>query len=277
MQDIDPWVKTIEREVVQAATQGKPLFDPFPLDALSEAISSLFHDSLTLSMGPREEKEEKNFFAGMGKNPLVLSFTLAPLSGDLFWVMSLEDIKTLISWRKDEKEESLELENEELLSGLYRFTLLEALAALSSFDLYKGLSPKMAEKKKLPEHAYSIDIGIKHKKRTLWGRLLLSPLLERSFQNYFIGQKPTLADLQSHKELPIPLTLTAGMVELTKEELRSLEVGDFIRIDTPTYHPHTHKGSLRLYLEDLPLFQIKYKDETYKIFDILYPYQESAL
>ncbi len=274
MQDAGTLVKNIEREIVDNFREQKPFPSPFPLDLLSQKLSSLFHNEISLGFGPREERHEDSFFKGFGSSPITSSFTLTPLGGDLFWIMPLEDIKQLLSWRKDEDGRSLELENIELIKDLYRYTQQEVASLISSLDFYKGVSPKVTEKVSLPKHGYTIDISMKHGKVTLWGRLLLAPLLERSFTSYFATRTPELRDIENYKEIPIPLLLTAGTIECTSDELASLEEGDFIRIDSPTYHPKTGKGSLKLYLEDLPLFQIKYKEGSYKIFDILYPYQE---
>jgi hypothetical protein len=276
MQHTEPWVKSLEREIVEVASERKPYPPSFPLDVFGSMLSKLFNNNITLSIGSCEEQEEKSFFQGLGSSPLTFSFHLTPLKGDIFWIMPLEDVKKLVSWRKDQKGEALELENPELIKALYRFTQGEILSLLSSLEIYKGLSPKMTEKASLPEQAYAIDISLSKDTETLWGRMLLSPLFQRSFTNHFATKREHLADLGDYREIPIPLSLTAGTLELTQEELASLDEGDFVRIDSTTYHPKSRKGSLKLYLQDLPLFQVKYKEESYKIFDILYPYQEST-
>jgi len=119
-------------------------------------------------------------------------------------------------------------------------------------NIYEGLSPKFSEGAKFDENSFAMDISLKRGQDLIWGRLIISPTFYKAFSEHYAMKKPRLRDLIKSKEVLIPLTIRAGSVTLTPEELSSLEEGDFIVVDDMHYRPSTGKGSFKLMLEDTP-------------------------
>ena len=57
----------------------------------------------------------------------------------------------------------------------------------------------------------------------------------------------------------------------------ALEEGDFIILENAFFKPSDEKGSLKVHLNETPLFQIKLKDGKLKILDFIYAFEETPV
>jgi flagellar motor switch protein FliN/FliY len=71
--------------------------------------------------------------------------------------------------------------------------------------------------------------------------------------------------LSSH--LDMTLSLIAGRVLLTQKEFNEIHQGDFVLLDFCSFAPDTKKGTFSLALGNMPLFQVKLREEKIKILD----------
>lgn len=274
------WIQPIE-------TQLKEILDlpdfsflaSFPFEDFTDFISShLGLSPLSIEVGTKEWKTSDSFFTGLGSSPISISFAASPLNGEALWILSYEDLQTLIFWIKDKNQKGIELTNPELIKGIYRYAMLVALDGLSKTDLFKQFSLKLTKDSKLEERGYAIDIALLHNEKRIWGRLILSQSFKDSFMNFFSKEKLTIGDItKQFPNLKIPLSIGNGSLELTKDELNSLEEGDYIIIENAFFKPSDEKGSLKVLLKDTPLFQIKLKDGKLKILDFIYAYEEAPV
>ena len=271
------WIQPIEHELKELLELPNLSFSAtFNLKTFSSIISSrLGISDLSIELGTKEWKTRDSFFSGFGTNPVSISLQASPLNGDCFWIMGYEDLQTLVSWIKDENQKSLELENPELIKGIYRYAILVALSGLSETDLFKQFSLKITKESKFEDKGYAIDVALVHGDKRIWGRVIISSKFKDSFMSFFSKERLSLPEIaKQFPNLKIPLSITNGSLELTREELDSLEEGDFICIDNAFFRPNNEKGSLKVMLQDTPLFQIKLKEGKFKILDFIYAYQE---
>lgn len=119
-----------------------------------------------------------------------------------------------------------------------------------------------------------MDISLHSKEETLWGRLIVSSELKKSFSKYFANKKPRLQDCKQGLDAKITLSLTNGSVVLSPDELRSLKEGDLLVVDNAHYSPLSEKGSMQAFIGDRPVFQVKPKHDEIKILEYIYDYAE---
>lgn len=271
------WIKKIEPEILQAANLPASMLEPsFPLEAFGEGLGkALGIKDLTLEVGASEWKTDKSYFSGLGSLPVVISFQVSPLRGDLFWIMAQEDVKKLTGFLKDEKGGKLIVENAELVKGLYRYILLRAFDTVQSIGTYGQLGFKLSQQTSFEKSSFAIDVSLQSEGEVLWGRLLIPSTFQQSFASHFTTQSTTLSTLERAKDIQLPLRVIAGTVSLSQQEINSLQEGDFIQIDNLYYHPNTKRGSYKVFMENTPIFQAKVKDDNLKILDYIYAFTEN--
>ncbi len=274
------WIQAIEPQLKELLDlPNVPFSFPFSFEALSTFISSqLTVSPLTFALGSLDWKTRENFFTGLGTSPVSISLQASPLKGDCFWVMPYEDVKTFISWIKDRNEKALELDNPELIKGIYRYALLVALEGLSQPGLFDQFSLKLTKDTKFEEKGYTLDVSITHNEKQIWGRIILSPEFKESFMNFFSKDKLSFFDItKQFPSLKIPLSIVNGSIELSQEDLQSLQEGDFVIVDNAHFKPSDEKGSMQMLVQEKPLFQIKLKEGKFKILDFIYAYEEASV
>jgi flagellar motor switch protein FliN len=274
------WIQPIEHQLKEMLNLPDiSFFNSFPIDDFTSFISSQLGISpLSIEIGSKDWKTGESFFSGLGSSPISISFQASPLSGEAFWIMPLEDLQILVSWIKDRNQNALELNDPELIKGMYRYSLLVALDALTKTEAFKDFSFKFSKDSKLEEKGYAIDVSLLHNEKRIWGRLILSHTFKASFMNYFSKERLSIEEISKQfPSLKIPLSISNGSIELTKEELLTLEEGDFIVIDNAFFRPSDEKGSLKVLLNNTPLFQIKLKEGKLKILDFIYSYEETPI
>jgi hypothetical protein len=271
------WIQPVENQLKEIL--DLPDFSwnaSFSLSDFSSFISSRLGISpLSIELGESGWKTKDSYFAGLGSSPISASLQMSPLEGDCFWITPYEDLETLVSWISDKNQKTLELNNPDLIKGVYRYVLLIALEALGQTELFKQFSLKLTKDVKPEEQGYAIDVALIHGEKRIWARLVLSRDFKESFMRYFAKEKLSLTDLsKKFPHLSVPLKIVNGSFELSKEELLSLETGDFVLIDNAFYKPTAKNGSLKMLLNDTPLFQVKLKEGKFKILDFIYAYNE---
>ena len=181
------WIQPIENELKEAIEIPSFSFSaPFPLDELSALLSSeLGISPFSIEIGPKEWKYKNHFFTGLGSNPISIALQASPLSGECFWLMAYEDLKSFVSWSKDLYEKALELESPELIKGIYRYAILVAMEGVSKTPLFQDFSMKLTNESVLEDKGYAIDVALVHNENRVWGRLILSSKFKESFMNHF--------------------------------------------------------------------------------------------
>lgn len=263
----DQWIKKLEALTLESREipmWGSP--PDFPWEGFSTSLeSALGMENLTMSPKSADWKEESTFLEGMGSNPIVIGIDCLPLTGHVHFIMPLEEISKLSSWVLSPGDPKQGFSDPDLQKGFCQFLALQALASMDELQVYPNLSPKIIEAA-LPETtSYVIDLSMKYKRKTLLGRLILSPTFKKSFKTHY--QTAPVASHKLYADIDAHLHLEAGYTELSQDEWTNTNVGDFVILDRCGYHPDTKKGIMQLSYLNTPLFQVKLKDEHLKILD----------
>ena len=269
------WIKSIEDDLGDLLKEANALtLLPFSLEQFTSDLSEKIGiQPLSIELEKQEWLTDKNFFSGFGDFPITTFFELTPLEGTCCWVMAQEDISELVSWVKDQNKQSLELDNPDLIQGIYHYLLLTAMNALKTS--FKPSSLKLKKEATLSDKGYTIDLSLTHGEKILYGRIILSLQLHQSFHAHLSKKKTSLSDITKRfPSLKVPLSIVNGSVKLTQEELSSLHEGDFIVVDKAYFRPNNEKGTLTVLLSQSPLFQAKWKEGELKVLDFIYPYKE---
>ena len=219
-----------------------------------------------ISFEQRSGSWSSDLTAGLGSTPLSLSFHASPLHGNAFWIMPYEDARTLVSWITNKEGKPLLLENPEWIKEAYKLLITTTMNGLSHIEPFSKLSYKLTKETPLTETGYAIDIAIRRGEVRVWGRLVLDPAMKASAADLFSVETASLHQLaKAFPSLPVPLTLIHGTVECTKQELDSLQQGDFILLDSK---------HLQITLQDQPLFHVKIKEGICKVLDVMRTQEE---
>lgn len=246
------WIKAVAAEIPDEI----PLFgNALPLDwnKASELVSSAIGVPVEL------RRAEQKMRSISEDDATVLPLKVNPLEGSAYWICS--DVKKLTHPL-----------TQDLSEGYYRFLILQVLNVLSSLPPFQTLSFVLSESSPPPQtETLCIDIEIKIKDQTVWGRLAIDPELQKSWAHHFstpTEQMPLSKPLSSELHIGVKV----GSIELTSEEWDAVKPGDFIPLGKSGYNPRKHEGAAFLMLRETPLFQVKIKNNKIELLD--YPILE---
>src|SRR3989304_3533401 len=122
------WMARVEEAL--AKKQLLPVMDasfPFPWSEAADRIGkALGLREFKLTARPTEWKMEEAMLAGMGNEPVVVSFEVAPIDGTVQWMMSSEDLSALTAACLSSEQKAEEFSDRRLQEGFYQFLLLQA-------------------------------------------------------------------------------------------------------------------------------------------------------
>lgn len=273
------WLKQITPEIFETLSlsdQGS--IPPFSFEEFSNLLKEgLGQESLSCSALKMDFIEGDAYFEGLTNKTIMIPITAYPLKGKGFFVMSHQDIQSLIRNMMNEDSSSLTLENEPMMKGLYTYFIAEALDSIAQMEDFADLALKISEGMMTDLSAYAIDVSINIGKDKLLGRLLLTKELYKSIHNHFKFTEPTLENLENIPEVNVPVTLTTGSFTMTPKELSSIESGDFIILDNTFYKPLEKKGSFQMAIGKTPIMQVKTSKDGLKVLDYIYFTEEETM
>jgi flagellar motor switch protein FliN/FliY len=263
------WLKVISPDVVsvdEIPLWGSP--PTFPWENYSEALSEALHiPKLQISVANTEWKLPAELMSGMGINPVVLAFQIAPLQGYGLWILPRENLKGLLSLAVASNIELSDLEKEEWQEEFYEFLALEAVHAFHRVKYDVSLSPQITREIQLPENpSLCIDLTISSEGRSFTGRLAFTTEMRQS-----LSQKYTVRTLSYPQNLSeavtVPIQLIAGQVVLHQKTWQEIHLGDFLLLDSCSLTLDQDKGRIVLVVNEAPLFRGKIKDGNIKILE----------
>jgi type III secretion system YscQ/HrcQ family protein len=279
MHDIShEWLKLVEKALLKI--QQLPALEehfPFPWGRAGEALqSSLGLSHLALSCSKSVWKNSNEFLQGMGDSPAIIAVELAPIEGQLFFILSQADVTELTSNVLVHGEEKETFSGPKLKQGFYHFLFLKILDTLDHLKIFKNISPRLLPNTPFPqENGFCIDIACSLPTRTLQGRLVCPQSFLSAFKAHEPFQKTTILSLAEKVEFDLRLKCAIGYSLLKSDEWDSLQVGDFLTLDRCSYDPVEGKGSLTVSLGTTTLFMARFKPEGLKVLD--HAFYEEAL
>ncbi len=270
------WIKRVERAVEEEThipLWGERL--PFPWENLQEALAKrLSLRDLHIEPAPALFRTYEELEGDLGKEALCFTFDLAPLSVPVYWIMSGEDVRKLVSWTLTTGPDHRGFSTSIFQEGFSRFLTLQILEEIDRLNALKGISPRLARTLPLPqEGALCLDVRILYENTTLIGRIVCPRPSLHALKTHWNKEPMHWFQTARAEDISLRLHVNVGSISLTYSEWSRIGVGDGIIPDRCTLHPENHKGSCTLILHKTPLFQAKLQERSIKIVDFAF-YEE---
>jgi type III secretion system YscQ/HrcQ family protein len=269
------WIKKIAPQLSEL--DAIPLFGnapPIDWQQLSSLLSSSLDAKITLRPSKQEWREAAHLKKEIKTRSLTVAITLLPLESQIFWTMSQADVDKLTSRLLYKKEKGKT--SPVIREGFYRYLLLEILAALQQVEPLQKLTFQLEEEAELSsESSFCVDIEIEIDDKTCWATLIL-PL---SFRNQWITHFSSLSSspyfpTETARQIELVFAVTIGEILLTQKEWKQLEIGDFLLLDQGIYNARDQTGVALLYLETMPLFHLKIRQNQMELQDYAFTHEE---
>jgi flagellar motor switch protein FliN/FliY len=275
------WIRKIESHLRQH--DAIPLFGlapDFDWAHFSSALAArLGVQDLTITKKQQQWRSADDLTAGLGGNLgndiITLPLQIGSFSGHAYWMMPKESIAKLTSWMMHGQTKTRPISSEILAVGFYRYLILQTLDCANSEDSLQQLSILLNQPSSVPEtDAFCIDIAIEFNKLTCSGRLAIDPTLQRSWREHFSTSPTDYIPAKIAQITELTASIKIGSTLLSPKEWKMLKVGDFVALDSGSYHPKKNTGAAYLTVGTTPLFQVKVKHNKIELIDYAFMYEE---
>lgn len=263
------WVREIKPELTHL--DAIPLTGPFffPWQELSNRLSHLFERELTIQPEGTAWRTKEDFYQNLGPSPSPLTFSFPSLNGFACWVMPEQDISLLTARLFAKDLQFPPSEDRAFIDSFYRFLTIEILYQLKQLSIDKALNPTLTTEQQFrDQEALAIDISIKLEKESMRGRLLISPDLRGSWVEALAKKQASSPfSREMTQAVWLPLHIEIGKMQLLPSEWRTVQLGDFLILDSCSLDPQCLEGKILLTLNGKPAFRAKLKDQQLKILE----------
>lgn len=261
------WVRKIDEWLVDLdqKPQYKKVFS-FPLERIENYLQTALQDpSLTLTCIEKGWVKKEDIPA-VQRNCYVIY--LPPLQNPLFFSL---DTATLLAWQVPFATHI----PDEIAEGFTSYFLVTMMREIAATKVLGSLGMQLqTDKIELDQESYfQFDIGLQGDRGQIWSALFFPPSFRESWHRYFANEPPEPLTSEQKENLYVDLSMQAGHTLLSLQEIKQLQLGDFLFLDHCLYDPETKKGSFLLTLRDRPIFRVKYKDGIFTLADYP-PYEE---
>jgi flagellar motor switch protein FliN len=271
--DFFSYLRTFSRELYQLDT--KPLFDisfQFPWSELSEGLSKIFGVEIVITPEAVEWKTEQEKVQGLSEPLKPLSFSVPKVPGHVVLYLSKHDFETLFEKTLELSPSLVVQQDPEFVEKFTSFVILELLAALTSLDSLRALSPKLIAFTETSQPGYLCqDISIKIGDSSSLARLLIPEAFLKGWRELRVPKKE---DKGLSENLPTYVCVEAGRTFLSEKEMKTIKPGDLLLLDYPFYIPGSDKSRVMLTHRGKPLFRGKIKDGQLKVLEM--PFQHEV-
>lgn len=258
------WVREISPDLKKLDSIPLTGSPPFPWEELSAKLSQTFERELTIKPGETTWRKKEDLLTGLGDTPYPLTLTIPSLRGQVCWVMPAQEIEVLAALLLTKDPRPLTFHDPSLNESFYRFLALEVLHHLTQID--NTLTPILSNHSSLPsEDSLCKDISLLIDGETLWGRLMIHPEFRTSWVEHFAQQS---VPSEIGQLIETTVHLEAGKCQMTPQEWKSINLGDFLLLDSCTLETEHFDGKVLLTINGHPTFRAKLKDGTLKILEL---------
>lgn len=265
------WLKQLPASILQY--DQKPLFGSsptFPWEQLNELCRETFLlPNLKIEPVGQQWRTGKELLEGLGSHPVTLRFKVAPLEGDVRWVMSQGDVEVLMQLLLSKKADLFKFLDRDFVEGFYDFLAAQSVHLIQQLDWDKELNPSLSATHDLPtETSFTIDVALGTAEKKLYGRLFLSPAFMDAWRNRFADRSlSTYLRSPLAEKIQIPVQLIGGRTVLTRKELATVRLGDWVLLDHCSLELDSDKGRILLSVYDKPVFRARLKQGSLKILE----------
>lgn len=262
------WLPKITRSQMEKEREI-PLFGyapPFPWEEFAAILTQIFQFSgITFHTSLWEFRQKNQFYEGFGNHATALLIELSPLKGQLFFLISEEDLERLMNFLLTGNAEASTLIDTEYREGFIKFLSLEIFNTLTRMEYAQGIVPHLSEFSNLPDDACICqDVTFEISGNTFIGRLIVTEELRRSWKERFA--KRSLEQIIP-ANLEVTVHLEAGRVSLKKDEWEAVQLGDCLLLDSCTLENSCDRGRVLLTLNNRPIYRARVKDGNLKILE----------
>lgn len=192
---------------------------------------------------------------------------LSGIEGAVTCIIPSEHIDLLFEWLIGDRA----LAEVALRESFLRYFFLQALEVVGSINPLNKFTPSLVsigDQKQFEgsdEEELCIDLSVKRQEQTLVFRLVFQNNFVESWKAHWQNQSATpLADLIT-RDIELTLQLTAGQTALTLEEMKNLNVGDWVKLDSHGFDQDLKPSQLSLRVKDSPIGKSVVEQEGAKI------------
>ncbi len=265
------WLETIPTPLF--GVNEIPIFGyppAFPWEDLSQKFALKFEiEDFTFKATKFTLLKKKDLFKKLGSPLVPLTFSVYPFGGELFFILSKDDILELMAHMVFKDPGKKDLLSDEYEQAFYNFIAAAFIQALNESEFDENIKPAIKEKSSLPDDdMLASDIQISFGKNKFIGRCYISPAIQKSVKKHYIKEKDKapFKDEMAEK-LTVQVHLEAGNVTLTEEEWSKVRPGDFIILDKCSLKPGADKGRVFLTVHGNPMFRGKIKEGNLTILE----------
>ncbi|MCP5507017.1 MAG: type III secretion system cytoplasmic ring protein SctQ [Chlamydiales bacterium] len=264
------WIKQIPTSLLSLDAAPALGYPPeFPWKEFSYSLSQVLEiEEIKVSPKTIEWRTKEQLFEGI-PNHTYLQLAISGVEGTFFWVVSEEDLNTVISTLINDQAAILNSIDAEFRAGFFHFLAMEVINIARSVDFDSSLAVQLVHDHTPPqEAALCLDIETQIGSSKLLSRLLLSQTFRNSWVQRYEQNGPD-SILQS----PLADTIEAivhieiGKTTLPQSTWQGVKTGDFVILDACSYDLDKQKGHVLLTMKGHPLFRGKLKQNEIKILE----------
>ncbi|MBJ7449240.1 MAG: type III secretion system cytoplasmic ring protein SctQ [Parachlamydiales bacterium] len=268
------WIERIEDSLYQL--DEVPLMGngpEFPWKELTQHLMNRWSFAgCTLKVKESKWRKNSELQDGLGENPTAVAVEFSMLNGFFYILMPKNDLNELTAQLLDMP--ATEILDPNFENGLLYYLVADMLQAITQFDGFKDLSPRLLEDSALTEEeAFCCDIEMTTAKKTVYCRSVMTKTLQKSWKEHF-SQSPVKPPIDKLRKLDLYLHAEVARTILPLKDWHNAHIGDFLVLDNCSYDPDEKKGSAMLYLQTRPLFRARLRDNTLKIQDYPVDFEE---
>jgi flagellar motor switch protein FliN/FliY len=253
-----------------------PLLEPlvFDKEKIEIALKELLNvDNASLDIHEIYVYEHKKIYDILGNDCVSIGLTLSPIEGDVFLLLSKQDMLKLVMMALNQEKVDL---SEPLLKAFRDFFIIKMMQHFESAKAVEDLSIRLNDDEKIPNQSLiCLKAMICTYKHNISFILALSPEFRRNFIKYKHQKKISTFTPTSH--IPLTLSIGIGKIHLSLEEWQKINKGDFIIIDT-CYNAKDKQGSVFVSYNHFVLFQgLMEKSKIKLIQSIPYTMEHSSM
>lgn len=262
------WIREVEGILVDL--EEKPQFGT-PLDfnwsEFEKKLKNLLErPNLKVAHETKGWTTSDKVWSGLGDNLFSLTIDSPALGSPLYFVTSGQDLKKLMGDLIGTNQ-STYFYDPSLLHGFYHYFVCEVLNLLSDFPLVAPLAPRLSEGAvAIIEPCFLLDLSLALKEGGLfWGRLLIPESFRTNWKRYFSNRPPAPLSEEAQEKILVDVSLEVGQAQLSFQEWKEIQLGDFLLLDRCLYDPNEKKGGVVLTVKERPIFRGRFKEEGIKL------------
>lgn len=274
------WMKRVSEKLASLTKHPEfHLSRPFPLEEIEKKLGVLFDKPhLALQAQSKGWVSGEAVFDGIAAPRSTLSLLFTPLTKPLYFVMSEQDIKFLMSDLLGGKQACAPFYEQEQMNGFIYYLGLEILALCDSTHFADGLSPRLQGSESNPEQisqseCFAIDVTVKLGSGSFSGRVLIPKAFREEWNAHFAALPPPPLSAEQREKISVEVALEMGLAKLTLEEWKGVKLGDCVLLERASFDS-SGKGRVILNVGGTPIFRGKLHGDGIKLLE--YPIYEEV-